>query len=39
MGLGHFKDDPFLLEFARIYLLYYNKESSEAKEYLRKWNC
>jgi hypothetical protein len=24
-------DMPFLLEFARIYLLYYNKESSEAK--------
>jgi hypothetical protein len=39
MGLGHFKDDPFLLEFARIYLLYYNKESSEAEEYLEKWNC
>jgi hypothetical protein len=29
---------PFLLEFARIYLLYYNKESSEAEEYLEKWN-
>jgi hypothetical protein len=34
MGLGHFKDDPLLLEFARIYLLYYNKDSSEAEEYL-----
>jgi hypothetical protein len=38
MGLGHFKDDPFLLEFARIYLLYYDKESSEASEYLDNWS-
>ena len=38
MGLGHFKDDPFLLEFARIYLLYYDKESSEANEYLDNWS-
>lgn len=39
MGLGHFKDDPFLLEFARIYLLSYDEESTEAKKYLKKWNC
>mgnify|MGYP003351223770 CR=1 FL=1 len=38
-GLGHFKDDPQLLEFARIYLLSYNKDSFEANDYLRKWNC
>ena len=38
-GLGHFRDDPQLLEFARIYLLSYNKNASESEEYLRKWNC
>jgi len=38
-GLGHFRDNPELLEFARIYLLSYSKDSSEAEEYLRKWNC
>ena len=38
-GLGHFKDDPQLLEFARIYLLSYNKDTSEADDYLRKWKC
>ena len=40
-GLGHFKDDPELLEFARIYLLSYSKESAvvEAEEYIRKWKC
>ena len=37
MGIGQFKDDPLLLEFARIYLLYYDKNSSEAKEYLEEW--
>ena len=38
-GLGHFRDDPELLEFARIYLLSYSNTTSEAEEYLRKWNC
>lgn len=38
-GLGHFKDDPNLLEFARIYLLSYSKDTKEADIYLRKWNC
>jgi hypothetical protein len=38
-GLGHFRDDSALLEFARIYLLSYNKDTSEADEYLEKWNC
>ena len=32
-GLGHFRDDPELLEFARIYLLSYSKDSSEAVSY------
>lgn len=32
-GLGHFRDDPDLLEFARIYLLA-NSESNEANIYL-----
>jgi hypothetical protein len=34
-GLGHFKDDPELLEFARIYLLSYSAKNKEAKEYLK----
>lgn len=38
MGLGHFKDDPYLLEFARIYLLHYEENTSEAKEYINKWS-
>jgi len=33
-GLGHFKDDPELLEFARIYLINYSDDSSEANEYI-----
>lgn len=33
IGIGHFKDDPELLEFARIYLLA-AKNDSEADEYL-----
>lgn len=33
-GLGHFKDDPQLLEFARIYLLSYTDNNAEAEEYL-----
>jgi len=33
-GLGHFKDDPELLEFARIYLLSYNNDSIEADLYV-----
>lgn len=34
MGLGHFKDDPQLLEFARIYLLSYSDDTTEAEKYL-----
>lgn len=37
-GLGHFRDDPMLLEFARVYLLSSNNDV-EADEYLQKWNC
>jgi len=33
-GLGHFRDDPQLLEFARIYLLSYSNDTSEADKYL-----
>lgn len=32
-GLGHFRDDPNLLEFARIYLLANSKEESDIQEY------
>lgn len=32
-GLGHFKDDPELLEFARIYLLGYSKQPENIVEY------
>lgn len=38
-GLGHFKDDPELLEFARIYLLGYSKESSDIEEFEQYMNC
>ena len=34
-GLGHFKDDPDLLEFARIYLLA-SKGSVEASDYVKQ---
>lgn len=38
-GLGHFRDDPQLLEFARIYLLS-AQDDVEAFEYLKpKDNC
>ena len=37
-GLGHFRDDPMLLEFARVYLLSAVGDK-EADEYLQKWNC
>lgn len=33
MGLGLFRDDPFLLEFARIYLLSHTN-NSEAEDYI-----
>lgn len=33
-GLGHFRDNPQLLEFARIYLLSYSNDTSEADKYL-----
>lgn len=39
MGLGKFKDDPCLLEFARIYLLSYSKDTSEADLYLKNGNA
>jgi hypothetical protein len=32
-GLGHFRDDPDLLEYARIYLLV-SKDDPEAEQYL-----
>ncbi len=38
-GLGHFRDNPELLEFARIYLLSYSNDTTEANQYLEKWNC
>ena len=34
-GLGHFRDDPTLLEFARIYLLS-SRDEEEAEEYLQQ---
>ena len=34
-GLGHFKDDPDLLEYARIYLLA-AENSPEASDYVKK---
>jgi len=37
-GLGHFKDDPKLLEFARIYLLFYSENNKEAEDYLNNKN-
>jgi len=37
-GLGHFKDDPLLLEFAAQYL-YASKDDPAWSEYLKKWNC
>lgn len=37
-GLGHFRDDPELLEFARIYLLS-SANNKEAEEYLGMGNC
>ena len=38
-GLGHFKDDPELLEFARIYLLGYSQEPEHTKEFEEYVNC
>ena len=32
LGLGHFKDDPMLLEFAKIYLMFYNENSDSQKQ-------
>ena len=32
-GLGHFKDDPELLEFARMYLLGYSKQPEHVQEF------
>ena len=36
-GLGHFRDDPDLLEFARIYLLS-SQDNSEAEDYMKKYS-
>ena len=39
LGLGHFKDDPMLLEFARIYLLNYEETEEsyqELQEYMQR---
>ena len=39
LGLGHFKDDPMLLEFARIYLLNYEETEEsyqELEEYMQR---
>lgn len=38
-GLGHFRDDPELLEFARIYLLFYSNNKNEAEEYLKLYKA
>lgn len=38
-GLGHFKDDPELLEFARMYLLGYSKEPEYIQEFEEYINC
>jgi len=38
-GLGHFKDDPELLEFARMYLLGYSKEPEDIQEFEQYINC
>lgn len=38
-GLGHFKDDPELLEFARMYLLGYSKFPEDIKEFEQYINC
>jgi hypothetical protein len=32
LGLGHFKDDPLLLEFAQIYLMNYSNDEEDKKE-------
>jgi hypothetical protein len=33
IGLGNFKDDPELLEFARMYLLSYSENEGDIEEY------
>lgn len=38
-GLGHFKDDPDLLEFARIYLLGYSQKPEHSQEFEKYINC
>ncbi len=38
-GLGHFRDDPELLEFARIYLLSNSTEELDIEEYINYINC
>ncbi len=38
-GLGNFKDDPELLEFARMYLLGYSQSSEDIKEFDQYINC
>lgn len=39
LGLGKFKDDPQLLEFARIYLLANSDEKEHIEEYENYINC
>jgi len=38
-GLGHFKDDPELLEFARMYLLGYSQSPEDIQEFEEYINC
>lgn len=38
-GLGHFKDDPELLEFARMYLLGYSQSLEDIEEFDQYINC
>lgn len=32
-GLGHFRDDPMLLEFAKMYLQYFSEDSDQKQEF------
>ncbi len=38
-GLGHFKDDPELLEFARMYLLGHSQSPKDIQEFEQYINC
>ena len=39
LGLGHFKDDPALLEFARVYLMWHSEDEAEAATALAYVSC